>query len=74
MSVAKPLVPAQAESRPTVAATAAAVLGYLRPGQEVEDARELTLTLILWASSLLADVLKAPAVIADYRRPGAPPR
>lgn len=57
-----------------VTATAAAVLGYLRPGREVEDARELTLTLILWAGSLLADVLKEPAVIADYRRPGAPPR
>lgn len=57
-----------------VAATAGAVLGYLRHGREVEDARELVLTLILWAGSLLADLLQDSAVIADYRHPAAPAR
>ncbi|MEU2453855.1 hypothetical protein ABZ605_27730 [Streptomyces sp. NPDC012765] len=52
-----------------VTATAAAVLGYLRPGKEIEDGRELALTFILWAGTLLAQLLKDPAVIADYRLP-----
>ncbi|MEU9416065.1 hypothetical protein [Streptomyces sp. NPDC048272] len=52
-----------------ITATAAAVLGYLRPGKEVENGRELALKLILWSGSLLAQLLKDPAVIVDYRRP-----
>ncbi|MEU1423381.1 hypothetical protein [Kitasatospora sp. NPDC005751] len=36
-------------------------LGYLRTGREVEDARELTLTLLLWAGERLAEMMRYEA-------------